>query len=78
MTNNDDIMSKLHGGQGESIFVPSEVRRRPLCSNFGSPRRTSLGVDNQPFTEETVGALQELGEILKGIRKRLILEGKIK
>ncbi len=71
-------MSKLHRGQeGEPIFVPKEVRRRSLCSNFGSPRRTSLGVDNQLFTEETVDALQELGEILKRIRKRLIAEGKI-
>lgn len=53
----------------------NEGERRLLSSNKANTRSPSLDVNNYIFSEETVAALQELGEVLKRIRKRLISEG---
>jgi hypothetical protein len=66
-------MSRLHKRNEELIFVPEEGQRNPLCSNRGSSRCPSLG--ENLFSQETIEAVIELGEVLKPIRKRMLAEG---
>jgi hypothetical protein len=56
-------------------FVPEEGQRDFLCCNKESLRCPSLGVDEVVLPDETVQAMKELGEILRGIHNRLISEG---
>ena len=56
-------------------FVPEEGQRDLLCCNKESLRCPSLGVKKNSLPPETIQALLELGEILRGIHNRLISEG---
>ncbi len=56
-------------------FVPEEGQRDLLCCNKESLRCPSLGVEEVELTDETIQAMKELGEILRGIHNRLISEG---
>lgn len=68
-------MKKLHRSQYDaSKFEPNEGQRGLLCSNKASLRCPSLS-SSQPFSKETLDALEELGDVLRGIRRRMIAEG---
>ncbi len=68
-------MSELHKSQYDiPQFEPSDGQRGLLCSNGTSLRCPSLGF-NQPLSTETLDALEELGDVLRGIRKRMLSEG---
>jgi hypothetical protein len=68
-------MRELHKSQYDvPQFEPSDGQRGLLCSNRTSLRCPSLGF-NKPLSKETLNALEELGDVLRGIRKRMISEG---
>lgn len=68
-------MSKLHKSQYDAPnFEPNEGQRGLLCSNNVSLRCPSLSL-NSTLSRETIDALEELGDILKGIQKRMVFEG---
>lgn len=68
-------MTELHKSQYDiPQFEPSDGQRGLLCSNRASLRCPSLGF-NQPLSEETLNALEELGDVLRSIRKRMLSEG---
>lgn len=68
-------MNELHKSQYDvPQFEPSDGQRGLLCSNRTSLRCPSLGF-NQPLSEDTLDALEELGNVLRSIRKRMISEG---
>lgn len=54
---------------------PEEGQRDLLCRNKESLRCPSSGVEDSNLPEETIQAMKELGEILRGIHNRLISEG---
>ena len=69
-------MNELHerlGGTKE--LEPNEGQRGLLCSNKVPFRCPSLGLNGHLFSQETVDALDELGDVIWGIRKRLMSEG---
>lgn len=69
------MISGLHKGEYDAPrFEPNEGQRPPLCSNRASKRCPSLS-SSQPFSKETLDALEELGDVLRGIRRRMIAEG---
>lgn len=75
MNGRSDNISELHNGSVNGhIFVPKEGQGGSLCSNKEPLPCPSLGADID-LSKDTVEALEELGEALKGIRKRMIAEG---
>jgi hypothetical protein len=52
-----------------------EGERGPLSSNKANVRSPSLSTDRYIFPEETVTALNELGDVLRRIQRRLRSEG---
>lgn len=69
-------MNKLHESLiGQEKFAPNEGQRELLCSNNCLSRCPSLCPEGYVFSQETVDALSELGEVIRGIRKRLMSEG---
>jgi len=74
MTKKGGIIKGLHKRNEELIFVPEEGQQNPLCSNRGSSCCPSLG-ENRIFTEETINSIIELGDVLKSVRSRMLLEG---
>ncbi len=69
------MISGLHKGEYDAPRLePNEGQRPPLCSNRASRRCPSLS-SSQPFSKETLDALEELGDVLRGIRRRMITEG---
>ena len=70
-------MNELYkGSQNIGANVESkEGERGPLYSSKANERSPSLGNNNYIFSEETVGALSELGHVLRRIRRRLRSEG---
>lgn len=69
------MMNKLHRSQYDaSEFEPNEGQRGLLCSNNVSLRCPSLSL-NSTLSKETIDALEELGDVLKGIHKRMVFEG---
>jgi hypothetical protein len=67
-------MKKLHAKLNSELFVPKEGQRNFACSNKKSLRCPSLGL-NPTLSKDTIVALEELGDILKGIHKRIVSEG---
>ena len=68
-------MNKLHRSQYDAPeFEPNEGQRGLLCSNNVSLRCPSLSL-NSTLSKETIDALEELGDVLKGIHKRMVSEG---
>ena len=69
------MISGLHKGEYDAPRLePNEGQRPPLCSNRASRRCPSLS-SSQPFSKKTLDALEELGDVLRGIRRRMIAEG---
>lgn len=68
-------MSKLHKSQYTATkkLEPNEGQRGLLCSNNVSVRCPSLSF--RSLSNDTLEALDDLGNVLKGIRKRMISEG---
>lgn len=68
-------MNKLHKGQYDTPkFEPNEGQRGLLCSNNVSLRCPSLS-SSPVLSKDTLIALEELGDVLKSIRKRMYAEG---
>ncbi|MEO5646179.1 MAG: hypothetical protein ABIQ91_01755 [Candidatus Paceibacterota bacterium] len=68
-------MSELHNRPiNDDFFVLEEGQGGSLCSNKESFPCPSLGVRNI-LTKDTIDALEGLGEVLRGIRKRMLSEG---
>jgi len=70
-------MKDLHTGSYNKVtpFEYSEGQRGPLCSNEASLSRCpSLGLSPK-LLKETLNALEELGEVIKSIRRRMYTEG---
>lgn len=70
-------MKELHTGQNNDAisFEYSEGQRGPLCSNKASLSRCpSLG-SNPTLSQDSLNALEELGDVLKSIRRRMYSEG---
>ncbi|TAN36362.1 hypothetical protein EPN27_01810 [Patescibacteria group bacterium] len=68
-------MNELHKGQYDaSKFEPNEGQRGLLCSNKASLRCPSLS-SSSTLSKDTLSALEELGDVLKSIRKRMYTEG---
>lgn len=68
-------MNELHKGQYDaSEFEPNEGQRGLLCSNKASLRCPSLS-SSPTLSKDTLRALEELGDVLKSIRKRMYAEG---
>lgn len=68
-------MNELHESIIGQIIVPNEGQRELLCSNNSPTRCPSLSPSSYTLSQETVDALSELGEVIRGIRKRLMAEG---
>lgn len=58
----------------DDIFVPNEGQGGSLCSNKASLHCPSLN-SNSPLSKETLNALEELGDVLRGVHKRMVSEG---
>lgn len=68
-------MNELHTGQYDAPeFEPNEGQRGLLCSNEASSRGPSLS-SSPVLSKDTLDALEELGDILRGIHKRMVSEG---
>ncbi|NCN11699.1 hypothetical protein GW937_00060 [Candidatus Kaiserbacteria bacterium] len=70
-------MKELHTGQNNDAisFEYSEGQRGPLCSNKASLSRCpSLG-SSPKLSKDNLNALEELGDVLKSIRRRMYREG---
>jgi hypothetical protein len=68
-------MSSLHKSQYDAPELePNEGQRGLLCSNKASLRCPSLSSSSK-LSQDTLDALEELGDILRGIHKRMISEG---
>lgn len=70
-------MKELHTGRNNDAisFEYSEGQRGPLCSNKASLSRCpSLG-SSPTLSKESLNALEELGDVLKSIRRRMYREG---
>ena len=70
-------MKELHTGQNNDAisFEYSEGQRGPLCSNKASLSRCpSLG-SSPTLSQDSLNALEELGDVLKSIRRRMYHEG---
>ncbi len=68
-------MKKLHRSQYDaSKFEPNEGQRGLLCSNKASLRCPSLS-SSSILSKDTLNALEELGDVLRHIHKRLVSEG---
>ncbi len=70
-------MTMRHKGTNNiGVYVETkEGERGPLCRNKANVRSPSLASDKYIFSQETVTALSELGEVLRRIRRRLQSEG---
>lgn len=68
-------MNELHRSQYDVRgFEPNEGQRGLLCSNKASLRCPSLSL-SPILSGDTLDALEELGGVLKAIRKRMYAEG---
>lgn len=68
-------MNELHGKPNNGIIIePEKGQRGFLCSNK-EPFRCPFVGSNSAFTKETLEALEDLGEVLKSIKKRMYNEG---
>lgn len=68
-------MNKLHKSQYDAPeFEPNEGQRGLLCSNKASLRCPSLS-SNVILSKDTLNALEELGNILRSVHKRMTSEG---
>ena len=68
-------MNELRINQiNDNNFVPKEGQRGLMCSNKESFRCPSLCL-NPILSKDTLDALEELGDVLKSIRKRMVSEG---
>lgn len=70
-------MKELHTGQNNDAisFEYSEGQRGPLCSNKASLSRCpSLG-SSPTLSQDSLNALEELGDVLKSVRRRMYREG---
>ena len=68
-------MSLLHKSQNDAPELePNEGQRGLLCSNKASLRCPSLSSSSK-LSQDTLDALEELGDVLLGIHKRMISEG---
>jgi hypothetical protein len=68
-------MSKLHRSQYDAqVFEPNEGQCRLLCSNNESSHCPSLSL-NSSLSKDTLNSLEELGNVLKRIHKRMDIEG---
>jgi hypothetical protein len=69
-------MDELHESRISETIEPKEGQRELLCSNRDSLRCPFLGPENDnAFSEEEIENIVGLGDVLQGIRKRLISEG---
>lgn len=69
-------MKRLHKSSynGVTSFENSEGQRGLLCSNKTSLRCPSLG-SSQKLSKDTLKALEELGDVLKTIHRRMSADG---
>lgn len=69
-------MEPLHkgGSTDKNPFVPKEGQRPLLCSNRVGSRCPSLDSDHA-LSNETLYALEELGDVLRDIYQRMTAEG---
>jgi len=68
-------MNELHTSQYDaSNLEHNEGQRGLLCSNKASLRCPSLG-SSAVLSKDTLDALEELGGVLRQIRKRMLSEG---
>lgn len=68
-------MNKLHKSQYDAPKLePNEGQRGLLCSNKASLRCPSLS-SSLTLSKGTLDALDELGDILRGIHQRMVSEG---
>ena len=68
-------MDELHERLiSDDNFAPEEGQRDLLCSNRKSLRCPSLS-SSPALSRETLNALEELGDVLKSIHKRMVSEG---
>ena len=68
-------METLHDKQNnDHFFVPEEGQRGLLCSNKKSFRCPSLSL-NSILSKDTLNSLEELGDVLTSIHRRMISEG---
>lgn len=69
-------MSKLHESEYDPYrFEPDEGQRGLLCSNNESLSRCPSLRSNPKLSKETLESLEELGSVLRYIRKRMYAEG---
>jgi hypothetical protein len=68
-------MNELYKSQYDAPEIePNEGQRGLLYSNKASLRCPSLS-SSSILSKETLSALEELGDVLRGIHKRMISEG---
>lgn len=68
-------MSKLHKGHSNVLgFEPNEGQHRLLCSNRALLCCPSLS-SSSSLSKETLDSLEQLGDILKKIHKKMVYEG---
>ena len=58
----------------DNTIVPKEVQRDLVCSNEESFPCPSLSL-NSILSKDTLNSLEELGDVLKSIHRRMISEG---
>ena len=70
-------MKELHKSlySDPTEFENNEGQRGLLCSNNESLTRCPSLSSSPVFSKDTLGALEELGSLLKSIRRRMYTEG---